>query len=754
MNDILLHQNSLLPNPAGNTWRINLEQLRVADAQEETFPRIDDGDEPYFAVIGFRSRFNTLNSTQVFINDFTDEDWANEVDDGDVRTIPQSMGSVSFNNINLVSADELNNGVMPELVGAIAIAFERDTSRWSDIYRLMEEIQGIVNQALIQLVEEGQLDLTNLRDGLGGVIEQVRSRMEVSFLEKIGEFLTPLSNSDDYIGLHSFWLPAIDADLASDITFPTFANATVGALSERSFSLDANPIEFRGDGARYEVGAAVRVDTHIANSPEAYDEFGSVLIAGNFNGASGTDLAIGVQFEDIAAAINAGAVNVAYGTNSGLTASNNQIWHQGVVGLPWTAETNDLFGTSLAAGDFNRDGRDDLAIGVSGEDNDTGAVNVLYGSAAGLGTVRRQDWSQGSSGIEGAEEVGDRFGSSLTVGDFDGDGYDDLAVGAVGEAVGSRTEAGAVNILYGSGTGLSNDNDQIWQQDVENVQGNASTGDRYGSSLAAGDFNGDGRDDLAIGVTGEDAYALDNAGAVNVLYGTVSGLTAIGDQLWNQDSNGVLDTAEANDRFGSSLATGDFNGDNRDDLAIGVTFEDIGTVVDAGAVSVLHGSDTGLTAVNDQFWHQNNLGAGTEVGVGDRFGAALAVGDFNQDGFSDLAIGVPYEEVNGITNAGAVNVLYGSTTGLTAVGRQVWHQNSPFVEETAESGDRFGSSLTAGDFNNDGYSDLAIGVPGENVGSILNAGATQILYGSATGLSAFAFSVLDLNPSPQPTLTI
>ncbi len=79
-------------------------------------------------------------------------------------------------------------------------------------------------------------------------------------------------------------------------------------------------------------------------------------------------------------------------------------------------------------------------------------------------------------------------------------------------------------------------------------------------------------------------------------------------------------------------------------------------------------------------------------------------------------------------------MIYGSNSGLTATGDQIWHQDSFGMEGIAEAFDRFGSSLTVGDFNNDGKDDLAIGVPGEDIGNITNAGATNILYGSASGL--------------------
>ncbi|NEO67375.1 MAG: hypothetical protein F6J98_46305 [Moorea sp. SIO4G2] len=110
------------------------------------------------------------------------------------------------------------------------------------------------------------------------------------------------------------------------------------------------------------------------------------------------------------------------------------------------------------------------------------------------------------------------------------------------------------------------------------------------------------------------------------------------------------------------------------------------------------------------------------------------MGDFNNDGYDDLAVGSPYEDINSITDGGSVNIIYGSVFGLTTTGNQFWSQDVSRVNDIAEEYDNFGASLGVQDFNGDGYDDLAIGVPGEDLGGILDSGATQILYGSVSGL--------------------
>jgi hypothetical protein len=467
-----------------------------------------------------------------------------------------------------------------------------------------------------------------------------------------------------------------------------------------------------GKSRRRPARAGLRLHTLEARAvPSAY---------GDFNGDGYDDLAIGVPGEDYASyAQNSGAVNVIYGSYLGLNADGNQpdqFWTQESYGVQGFANANDQFGAALAVGDFNGDGYADLAIGVPGESGGAGAVNVLHGSPQGLHWnyfTYNQYWQQGSAALVDAAEAGDQFGASLTAGDFNSDGYADLAVGVPGEDVGTKVDAGAAHVLYGSAYyGLTSTWDQLWSQGSPGVPGQLEASDGFGSALAAGDFNGDGEDDLAVGVPSEndeDGANEADVGAVTVIYGS-HGSVALGGglsvavvpaQSWTQDSSGIEGTEEAGDRFGHAVAAGDFNGDGRDDLAIGVPGEDDdGTgLYDVGAVSVIYGSHVGLNATyyGNQYWQQGATGLLDAAEVYDQFGSALAVGDFNGDGKGDLAVGVPLEDVGAAVDAGAVNVLYGlpnSYAGLWGDSlNQFWHQDSPGIEGVAGSGDGFGRGL-------------------------------------------------------------
>ena len=268
--------------------------------------------------------------------------------------------------------------------------------------------------------------------------------------------------------------------------------------------------------------------------------------------------------------------------------------------------------------------------------------------------------------------------------------------------------------------------DQTNDQIIQNFLGLLVPNQNMGASLASGDFDRDGFDDLAVGIPGDLVVAgganFTNSGSVQVYFGTAAGFTPRIRPVHRFKVNGG---GVSNLRFGSSIATGDFNGDLFTDLAIGSPFSAV-SGLQAGTVRVHSGGLDGLGA-SFALFHQN---VANVVGIsqsGDEFGAALAAADFNADGFTDLAIGVPGKDIGGKNNAGAVDVLYGTTGGLTGSGSQEWHQDVAFgfpggglslaVDDDAEVNDQFGRTVTAGDFNGNGAADLVAGVPLENSGA-------------------------------------
>jgi hypothetical protein len=402
-------------------------------------------------------------------------------------------------------------------------------------------------------------------------------------------------------------------------------------------------------------------------------------------------------------------------------------------------------------GDFNGDGIADLAIGAPRENVGTvsraGAVHVLYGTSTGLSASGSQLWHQDVAGIEETAEPEETFGRGLGVGDFNGDGFVDLAIGVPGESFGTQG-LGVVHVLYGTSTGLSASGSQLWHKDVAGIEGTAGE-DLFGRSLAAGDFNRDGFADLAVGGPATTVGPSNNAGAgaVSVIYGSPTGLSAAGNQYWTQDTSGIKGTPCTEDLFGAALAAANFGRGAQDDLAIGIPQEGLGArsedpecdrrLYSAGVVNVIYGSSAGLTASGNELWHRNTSGIKGTAGTNDQFGAALAAANFGRGTQADLAVGAPSDTLGQIRWAGAVNMIYGGSTGLTASGNQYWSQNSTGIKDASESSDFFGASLAAANFGKSGQADLAVGIPSEDLGrGKRTAGAVAILYGKASGLSA------------------
>jgi hypothetical protein len=259
---------------------------------------------------------------------------------------------------------------------------------------------------------------------------------------------------------------------------------------------------------------------------------------------------------------------------------------------------------------------------------------------------------------------------------------------------------------------------------------------------------------------------LQDAGAVIVLYGSAAGLTASGSQQFSQATPGVPDAAAAGEGFGLALAAANFGNGAQDDLAIGVpgvTQEDQSTIVGAGAVTVLYGSTAGLTASGSQLFSQASPGVAGAAEYADSFGFALAAANLGNSGQADLAVGVPGEDLGGLQDAGAVNVVYGSTGGLTATGNQLLTQDSSGIANLAEAGDGFGTALAAANFGRSGQADLAIGVPVDArhygcsaaVLAALGVRSVRLLTNNPAkygGLEGFGLKIVERVPlPPRPT---
>ena len=377
------------------------------------------------------------------------------------------------------------------------------------------------------------------------------------------------------------------------------------------------------------------------------------------------------------------------------------------VPLAAAVETNVVVPPVVLSTDFNGDGFTDLAVGAPGEDLggavDAGAVNVFYSTGTAL--------PSGSQALlQDLREAGDRLGAALTVGNFNGDGFTDLAVGAPGEDVGATVDAGAVNVFFGSSTGLRTPSQVL-------LQDNPETGDRFGAALSAERISNDAFFDLVVGAPGENVGGVVDGGAANVFLDTAGDLPSASNQTLLQDN------PETGDQFGASLLADFFTADTFAEVVVGAPGENVGGIVDAGAANGFTNTTGVLPGRSTQTLLQDNVEAG------DQFGAAMTTGSFGSF-FADLVVGAPGENVGGIVDAGAANFFPDRAASLPTVSTQT------FLQDNVEAGDRFGAAMTAGPFNGVGFHDLVVGAPGENVGGIVDGGAANVFYDTVPSVSS------------------
>jgi len=384
----------------------------------------------------------------------------------------------------------------------------------------------------------------------------------------------------------------------------------------------------------------------------------------------------------------------------------------------------DYFGYSVSgAGDVDGDVYDDVVVGAYGNTTSCGSAYVYLGSSSGIDTGSETMLYAG----DGAS--GDVFGYSVSgAGDVDGDGYDDIVVGAFGDG---NFDTGSAYVFLGSSSGIETG------ADVKLTDSDAVSGDYFACSVSgAGDVDGDGYDDVIVGAYGANAWDgtgyITDSGVAFVYLGSSGGLYS-GTETELYASDGAFE-----DYFGFSVSrAGDVDGDGYDDVIVGAYKDDDNGSL-SGSAYVYLGSSAGIDTSSE-----TKLTA-SDGASDDLFGYSVSgAGDVDGDGYADVVVGASYDDDNG-SESGSGYVYLGNSAGIDPASE---------IKLTASDGASayyFGWSVAgAGDMDGDGYDDVVVGAIFSADYSGTNSGAAYTYLGSSGGIDPGAETKLSASDGAQ-----
>lgn len=556
-----------------HSWQFDFRKLTAIKAQEEGFA--SDGDEPYFVFFGIRSKFQVPNSTQVFLNDYFDDEWAEGIGSGESKDIPNKMGVLTFPDVDVLSPSDVLKGQFPELIGFIGIAFESDATPFGEISDLMNKVRDAAFQEVKRLIEDGKINIQDPKTDIQQAIQNVQNAVRLTTWDKIRIGLSSFADPDELIGITNEFFIAGDSSLKS---YLFQQDSPFGVLESKDLQLN-----FQGYGAHYQVDGVLETFNIAPTAVVAGDTFGVPGMSRSFSlfatDPSNADTAAGFTF------------NVDFGDGTSQVVLPND--------LPTITHVYKTEGTkTITVTATDREGGvsevvahtvEIKTVGIFPDPTDDNQTALFIGATSENETIKVEQQGEGNIynvvingqskgtfaptgrvaiyGQEGNNSI-DALNSRLPVEMYGGNGNDSLKGGLNNDR------------LYGD-----EGNDSLFGD-----AGNDLLSDNGGNDTLIG---GEGSDSM-FGGTGDDSYDVDNTGDVitervdqgndtvkssisYTLGDNVENLTLTGNNAINGNGNSlnnIITGNNANNALNGGAGNDTLNGQDGDDFLDGSSGDD------------------------------------------------------------------------------------------------------------------------------------------------------------------------------------